>query len=123
MNPNPTASCKEAILIMDSRNMASAAVRHQNFQGAWSKLYKAGDLYLDLSLKVDGKGTVLVGQVIAEAQKPVALHVTLHGPSQSSSSPVNEYGNFRMSILEKGDHLLEFDLGEESFVVRGLEVL
>ncbi|MCX7782591.1 MAG: hypothetical protein N2318_02985 [Meiothermus sp.] len=123
MISNPPASRKEAILIMDSRNMPSAAVRHQNFRGAWSKLYKAGDLYLDLSLRVDGKGTVLVGQVIAEAQKPVALHVTLHGPSQSSSSPVNEYGNFRVSILEKGDHLLEFDLGEESFVVPGLEVL
>lgn len=123
MISKPPSSRKEAILIMDSRNMPGAAVRHHNFQCAWSQLYKAGDLYLDLSLKVDEKGTILVGQVIAEAQNPVALHVTLHGPSQSSSSPVNEYGNFRVSIVEKGDHLLEFELGEESFVVRRLEML
>ncbi len=116
-------SRKEAILIMDSRTTPTRAVRHQNFQGAWSRLYKAGDLYLDLSLRVEGQGATLVGQVIAEAQKPVALNVVLHGPSGSEASPVNDYGIFRLNIREKGDHVLEFDLGDEAFMVPGLEVL
>ncbi len=119
-NPTPR---KEAILIMDSRTTPTRAVRHQNFQGAWSKLYKAGDMYLDLSLKAEGKGATLVGQVIAEAQKPVALNVVLHGPSGCEASPVNECGIFRLNIQGKGDHMLEFDLGEETFMVPGLEVL
>ncbi len=122
MLPNPMPR-KEAILIMDSRNTPTGAVRHQPFHSAWSKLYKAGDMYLDLSLKADGKGTVLVGQVIAEAHQPVALSVVLQGPSRRDTSAVNEYGTFRLSVQEKGDHVLEFDLGEESFVVPGLEVL
>jgi hypothetical protein len=123
MISNPPSSRKEAILIMDSRNLPSAAVRCQNFHGTWSKLYKAGDMYLDLSLKAEGRGAMLVGQVLVEVQKPVALNVTLHSPSRSNTSPVNEYGNFRVSIQEKGDHVLEVDLGEETFLVRGLEVL
>lgn len=123
MTSNPPASRKEAVLIMDSRNIPSAAVRHQNFQGVWSKLYKAGDLYLDLSLKVDGKGTVLVGQVIAEAHQSAALRVVLQGPSRRDTSAVNEYGTFRLRVQEKGEHALEFDLGEETFLVQGLEIL
>lgn len=114
---------KEAILIMDSRTTLASAVRHQNIPGAWSKLYKAGDMYLDLSLKVEGRGAMLVGQVIAEAHKPVAMSVVLQGPSRRSTSIVNEYGTFRLSVQEKGDHVLEFDLGEETFIVPGLEVL
>lgn len=119
-NPMPR---KEAILIMDSRTTPTRAVRHQNLHGVWNKLYKAGDMYLDLSLKVEGKGAMLVGQVIAKAQKPVALNVVLHGPSGCEASPVNEYGIFRLNIQEKGSHMLEFDLGEETFMVPGLEVL
>ncbi len=119
-NPVPH---KEAILIMDSRTTPTSTVRHQNFHGTWNKLYKAGDMYLDLSLKVEGRGATLVGQVIAEAHKPVALSVVLHGPGGSNLSPVNEYGNFRLNVQEKGDHVLEFDLGGETFWVRGLEVL
>lgn len=119
-NPMPR---KEAILIMDSRNTPTSAVRHQPIYSTWSKLYKAGDMYLDLSLKADGKATFLVGQVIAEAHQPVALSVVLQGPSKRNTSAVNEYGTFRLIVPEKGDHVLEFDLGEETFLVRGLEVL
>ncbi|GIW33683.1 hypothetical protein [Meiothermus sp.] len=119
-NPMPY---KEAILIMDSRNTPTSAVRHQPFHSAWSRLYKAGDMYLDLSLRPEGRDAVLVGQVIAEAHKPVTLSVVLHGPGGSNRSLVNEYGTFRLSVQEKGDHVLEFDLGEETFWVRGLEVL
>ncbi|GIW25221.1 hypothetical protein [Meiothermus sp.] len=114
---------KEAILIMDSRHTPTRAVRHQAFRSSWSKLYKAGNLYLDLSLKAEGKETVLVGQVIAEAQQPMVLNVVLKGPSQRNASTVNEYGNFRLSVEEQGEHVLEFDLGEETYLVRGLEVL
>lgn len=123
IKPSSPASRREAILIMDSRTTPASAVRHQNFHGVWSKLYKAGDMYLDLSLKAEGSGATLVGQVIAEAHKPIALSVVLHGPGGSNLSPVNEYGNFRLNVQEKGDHVLEFDLGGETFLVRGLEVL
>ncbi len=123
MTLHPPLLRKEAVLIMDSRTTSTRAVRHQNPHGAWSKLYKAGDLYLDLSLKVEAKGATLVGQVIAEAQKPVALNVVLHGPNGCEAGPVNEYGIFRLNIQGKGDYLLEFDLGEEAFMVPGLEVL
>lgn len=123
MKPIHSTSRKEAILIMDSLFTPSIALRQQSFRGGWSKLYKAGDLYLDLTLKTEGSKVVLVGQAIAEAQKPVALNVVLHGPSGCEASPVNEYGIFRLNIQEKGSHMLEFDLGEETFMVPGLEVL
>jgi len=123
IKPDSPASRREAILIMDSRTTLTSSVRHQNFHGVWSKLYKAGEMYLDLSLKAGGRDAALVGQVIAEAHKPVALSVVLHGPGGSNFSPVNEYGNFRLNVQEKGDHVLEFDLDKETFVVRGLEVL
>lgn len=119
-NPMPR---KEAILILDSRNIPTSAVRHQPFHSAWCKLYKAGDIYLDLSFRPEGRDAVLVGQVIAEAHKSVAVSVVLHGPGGSNRSLVSEYGTFRLSVQEKGDYVLEFDLGEETFWVRGLEVL
>ncbi len=119
-NPMPH---KEAILIMDSRTTPASAVRYQSFRGTWSKLYKAGDMYLDLSLKAEGRGAVLVGQVIAEAYQPMVLNVALYGPSQRETGAVSEYGIFRLNIHEKGEHVLEFDLGKETFLVRGLEVL
>ncbi len=123
MTLHPPLLRKEAILIMDSRTAPTRAVRHQNHHGIWSKLYKAGDMYLDLSLKAEARGATLVGQVIAEAQQPVALNVVLHGPDGSEASPVNEYGIFRLNVQGKGDYTLEFDLGEEAFMVPGLEVL
>lgn len=114
---------KEAILIMDSRSTQTSTVRHQPSHSAWSKPYKAGDMYLDLSLKADGNGAVLVGQVIAEAYQPVVQSVVLQGPGSRSTSSVNEYGIFRLNIQKKGDYVLTFDMGEETFMVRGLEVL
>ncbi len=122
MKPMHPTSRKEAILIMDSRFMPGRALRHQSFRDGWSKLYKAGDLYLDLTLKTEGAKFVLVGQVIAEAQQFSELNITLHRPNGYNTSPVNEYGIFRLNIQEKGSHMLEFDLGQDAFVIHGIEV-
>ncbi|MBF6593055.1 MAG: hypothetical protein IVW51_01245 [Thermaceae bacterium] len=114
---------KEAILIMDSRSSQSG-LRHSGLSASWSKLYKAGGVYLDLSLKSEGSGAVLLGQVIAESKHPRVHSLSLHGVEGTAvaTSPVNEYGGFRLELKEKGDYSLEFNLGAESFKVDGLEV-
>lgn len=114
---------KEAILIMDSRSTPSG-VRSAGFGSAWSKLYKAGGVYLDLSLKPEAGGAVLLGQVIAEAKLPRVRSLTLLGGEGAAlaTGVVNEYGGFRLELKAKGDYALEFNLGAETFKLDGLEV-
>ncbi|WP_337869216.1 hypothetical protein [Meiothermus sp.] len=121
MKPMQT-SRKEAILIMDSRFTPGMALRHQNLFGRWSQLYRAGDLYLDLTLKSEDAKFVLVGQVIAEARQFSRSHITLHGPNRYNTSPVNEYGIFHLNIQQKGRYELEFAMGQETFLIHGIEV-
>ncbi|MER3484199.1 MAG: hypothetical protein C4332_14675 [Meiothermus sp.] len=114
---------KEAILIMDSRSTPSG-VRSSSFSSSWSKLYKAGGVYLDLSLKSEGNGAVLLGQVIAESKLPKVRSLTLRGGEGDTlaTGMVNEYGGFRLELKTKGDCSLEFNLGSETFKLDGLEV-
>ncbi|GIW28439.1 MAG: hypothetical protein KatS3mg070_1802 [Meiothermus sp.] len=122
MLSSPSSSHSEGILILDSRNMPGTTLRYQGSFSVWNRLYKVGHFYLDLSLKGDESGAFLVGQVICETQKPSSWQITLHGPSQHYSSPVSEYGSFRIKVAEKGEYDLELALGHETFWVRGLDI-
>jgi hypothetical protein len=117
------ASAKEAILIMDSRS-AQSGLRGSGLSASWSKLYKAGGVYLDLSLKAEGNGAMLLGQVITESKHPKVRSLTLLGPGGTpvAASQVSDYGGFRLELKGKGDYALEFNLGGETFKVDGLEV-
>lgn len=119
----PVAAAKEAILIMDSRS-AQKGLRGSGLSASWSKLYKAGGVYLDLSLKLEGSGAVLLGQVITESKQPKVRTLTLldSGGAPVASSPVSDYGGFRLELKDQGDYALEFSLGGETFKVEGLEV-
>jgi len=114
---------REAILIMDSRSTPHLAVRKQNFSGFWSKLYKAGELYLDLTFRSEGANAVLMGQVITN-QELLSPRVVLHSPGKTSiaTTKLTESGRFRFEVKEPGDHLLELGVGEETFMVQGLEI-
>ncbi len=122
MKPMHPPSRKEAVLIMDSRFTPSMALRHQNLFGRWSQLYRVGDLYLDLTLKSEDATFVLVGQVIAEARQFSRPHITLRGPNGYCTSPLNEYGIFRLNVQEKGCYELEFAMGQDKFLIHRIEV-
>lgn len=122
MLSSPSVTHKDGILIMDSRHALGAPQQHQGLLTVWNRPYKMGSLYLDLSLKRNESGAFLVGQVVSAAQKPAAWRVTLHVPGHSRSSPINEYGNFRIQIPGTGGLELELTLENETFWVRGLDV-
>lgn len=117
------ASAKEAILIMDSRG-ARSGLRGSGLSASWSRLYKAGGVYLDLSLKSEENGAVLLGQVITESKHPRVRSLTLLGSGGTpvAASQVSDYGGFRLELKDKGDYTLEFNLGGEIFKMDDLEV-
>lgn len=103
----------EAILIMDTRSVR-AGLRNQDLAGNWSRLYKANQLYLDVSLKVERGSAVLMGQVI-EAKpletrptdaKPEPVESTLKGQARlktlsdtvAAQVDLDESGGFRLDL-------------------------
>lgn len=108
----------EAILIMDTRSVRSG-LRNQDLVGNWSRLYKADQLYLDLSLKVERGSAVLMGQVIearptdAPASEPAlkgqACLKTL-SDSLAAQVELDESGGFRLDLPRGITHHLEVRL-------------
>lgn len=113
----------QAILVMDSRK-TSHALRSQNFSGAWSQLYKAGDFYLDLSLKPEAAGAILQGHIVADPSLYSHLHglVLLRKNQANLSAPLGSTGSFRVVLEEPGDYGLEIVLQDQVFRVEKLEI-
>lgn len=114
----------EAILVMDSRK-TSLALRSQNFSGAWSQLYKAGDFYLDLNLKPETTGAILQGHIVAEpgVLSDLGGMVFLRTNNlQSFSAPIAPTGSFRLTLEEPGEYGLEIVLQDQVLRVGQLEV-
>ena len=112
----------EAILIMDARSEGQS-VRSSGYgqirHGAdWTRLYKAQDFYLDLSLQRNQDEAVLLGQLIP--MKEGSEIVGTVGTEDKRYIPLNEKGSFRVS-LEPGLHDLHIHLGSDLIVVRGVE--
>ena len=113
---------EEAILVMDARS-SSESVRSSDYgrirHGSdWTRLYKAQDLYLDISLQRNQDQSVLIGQLIA--MKEGVEFVGSISTKNQRFLPLNDRGGFRI-ILEPGLHDLHLHLGSDLIVVRGLE--
>lgn len=112
-----------AKLVMDSRKTL-VAVRGQNFTGSWSQLYKAGDLYLDLSLRNNGIESVLMGHLVTDASSPVAplskARLTSE-KNQTYMSDINSTGSFRLPA-QRGLYRLELELQGVGITIDRLEI-
>jgi hypothetical protein len=107
----------EAVLITDSREMASS-VRSQAFIGGWSKLYQAGTYYLDLSLKMDGQAAVLLGHVLP----PVGEHqVKGRVRVNRTQTELGPAGDFRIEVDAVQLKNLEVELENVALTVRDLD--
>ncbi len=84
----------QAILVMDSRRI-SLVLRQQNFTGAWSQLYKAGDFYPDLSLKPDAHKAYLQGYIVADPSQLGSIQGTtsLYNEQTQLSTPIGVTGS------------------------------
>lgn len=117
--PKPTHM--EAILVMDSRK-TSHAIRSQSFSGAWSQLYKAGNFYLDLSLKPQEGGALLQGHIVAEpGHNPNGL-VFVRTDKANQSIAISPTGSFRLALQEPGEYGLEIVLQDQVVRVGKLEI-
>lgn len=112
----------EAILVMDSRS-TQIAIRNQNFGGAWSRLYKAGAYYLDLALKPEDKGAVLIGQILSDKLgHPKGLVTLRSGLELMASTSISPTGSFRLALAQPGEQVLEVVLQDQVIQVGKLEV-
>jgi len=113
----------QAILVMDSRK-TSLALRQQNFTGAWSQLYKAGDFYLDLSLKPATRKAYLQGRIVADPGQLPCLQgsATLHGDQTRLSVPLEPTGSFRLEVFQVGQYSVEIALPDQVIRLEGIKI-
>ncbi len=123
MMTEPKKPQLQAILVMDSRK-TSLAVRQQNFTGAWSQLYKAGDFYLDLSLKPDAHKAYLQGYIVADPSQLCSIQGTtsLQGEQTQLSTPIGLTGSFRMEVSRRGEYNLEIALPDQVIRLDSIEI-
>lgn len=114
----------EAILVMDSR-LKMLSIRSQRVTGSWSKLFKVGEHYLDLSLKAQDTQSKarLLGKVVSPAGIG-AGQVTLlgeNGETQAEAS-LSLSGMFNLTVEQVGTYDLEMVIGQHQFVIRPIDV-
>ena len=107
----------EAVLIMDSLETKSS-VRSQAFSAGWSRLYQAGEYYVDLSLRLEGAHAVLMGHILP----PVGAcdlegRVRLSHARGETVSELGRAGNFRLEVARGNLSGLEVDLGLETLSI------
>jgi predicted RecB family nuclease len=108
---------------MDSRK-TSLAVRHQNFTEGWSQLYKAGDFYLDLSLKPDHHKAYLQGYLVADPAQltQVQGRTLLHNEHAQLTAALSLTGSFRLEVPQGGTYQLEIALQDQVIRLDRIEI-
>lgn len=116
-------SSVQAILVMDSRKTAHA-LRSQNFSGTWSQLYKAGDCYLDLSLRPEASGAILQGNIVAEPGRYLNMKglVFVRKGQTDLSTSISPSGSFRLELDKSGQYGLEIVLPNQVISINKLEI-
>lgn len=114
-----------AVLVMESRGYAPA-VRSISFGGNWSKLYQAGERYLDMNLKAGERSALLQGQLLGEGlEGPLSGRVTL-APLEPTGATlevaVERDGSFRLEPDTVGHYRLELALSDGAIVIDDLEL-
>ena len=114
----------DAVLIMETRN-SNAGLRTQAFSGGWSRLYQAGDYYLDLSFKPESKTAVLLGRLLPSTpQERLEGRVELLPVSGADGleAPLHPSGEFRFECNTSGEHALMVDLQGTTLRVQPIEM-
>jgi hypothetical protein len=109
---NQTPIIFDAVLVMETLN-SSVGLRTQAFTGGWSRLYQAGDYYLDLSFKPDAKTAVLTGRLLPSTpQERLEGRVELRPITGGDGieAPLEESGEFRLECALSGRQALMVDL-------------
>ena len=103
-----------ASLVIESRGFADD-VRSSQSQLEWSKLFSAGEYYIDLSLRSEGDGFALKGQVLAvdssRALPKGRAALTLASKAKVSEA-LNASGAFSLELDEADFSDLEITLSE-----------
>lgn len=122
MIPDTIPRCGEAILIMDSRS-APAMVRSHSTCESWNRLYKLDNLYLDLSLKIDESGPLLMGKLLTP--NPLEGRVRLVAENQEvlQEAELGAMGVWRVQVPTDRVYRLEMHLGGHPPVVHSLDIL
>ena len=113
----------EAVLIMDSQATGSS-VRSQAFSTGWSRLYHAGEYYLDLSLKQVGDRSVVMGYVLPPVgEHQVEGRVRIVHLAGETGSVIGAAGDFRLEMNRCALHGLEVQLPTVLLSVGDLSIL
>ena len=105
-------------LVMESRGIAPQ-VRSLANSCYWSKLYRAGQYFLDLSCKSNDASHVIRGHLFAESGYEVVkgkinLNQLNDAPIQANLS---NFGEFKLDVLESGCYELEVSLEGQSLKI------
>lgn len=112
----------EAILVMDSR-VKVLAVRSQKITGSWSKLFKMGNHYLDLSLRASDSKAVLLGKVVSPEGIDSGTVALLGEKGEDwGQAKLSTTGMFNLAIEQAGIYNLEMSIGHQQFVIRPVDV-
>jgi hypothetical protein len=113
-----------AVLVMETRD-SNRGLRTQAFAGGWSRLYQAGDYYLDLSFKPEVKNAVLIGRLLPSTpQERLEGRVKLRPMTggEGLEAPLEPSGVFRFECNVSGDQALMVDLQGTTLRVEPIEM-
>ena len=111
-----------AVLVMESRGLAPA-VRSMDFSGTWSKLYRAGDVYLDMTLKPAAKAASLQGQLLTEGERALRGEIKLiKDGTVLASTMLGADADFGMNVAQPGLYGLELELSGETVAISDIKV-
>jgi hypothetical protein len=114
----------DAVLVMETRD-SNVGLRTQAFAGGWSRLYQAGDYYLDLSFKAEPKNAVLIGRLLPSTpQERLEGRVELRPVTggEGLETPLEASGEFRFECNASGEHALMVDLQGTTLRVQPIEM-
>lgn len=114
----------DAVLVMETHN-SNSGLRRQAFAGGWSRLYQAGDYYLDLSFKPETQNAVLLGRLLPSTpQERLEGRVELRplAGGDGIETPLEASGEFRFECSTSGEHALMVDLQGTTLRVQPIEM-
>jgi hypothetical protein len=121
---NRTPIIFDAVLVMETRS-PNVGLRTQAFTGGWSRLYQAGDYYLDLSFKPEVKNAVLMGRLLPSApQERLEGRVELRpiAGGEGIETSLESSGVFRFECNVSGEQALMVDMQGTILRVEPLEM-
>lgn len=110
-------------LLMESRGFAKGG-RTAAFAKTWSKLFQAGESFVDVSCTPEAGGAKFEGQVLF-TQGEEAAETSLYLLRGSARQPLKlkPDGTFSISVSEPGLHTLELTLSGQQYLIDDLALI